>query len=36
MINTVFVLIELAATFSEFWLGLRMNAHIMKGEIRKL
>ena len=36
MINMVFVLIELAATFSEFWLGLRMNAHIMKGGEKKV
>ena len=30
MINIVFFLIELAATFVEFWLGLRMNSYIMK------
>lgn len=37
MKNMVFFLIELAATFVEFWLGLRMNSCIMKrGEKKRL
>lgn len=37
MINVIFFLIELAATFVEFWMGLRMNAHVMKqGEKKAL
>lgn len=36
MINAIFFLIELAATFVEFWMGLRMNVHIMKRGEKKV
>jgi len=36
MINAIFFLIELAATFVEIWMGLRMNAHVIKQGEKKI
>ncbi len=36
MINVIFFLIELAATFVEIWMGLQMNAHVMKQGEKKI
>lgn len=36
MTNAIFLLFEMAATFVEFWMGLRMNAHVIKQGEKKI